>query len=168
MKPEEAQKIYQDYLTRMISWTTMMPDDDKQTRYYKDSLTTLVNMCMECDQLTVPDGKFSPCSRVIKVRTGIPNYVYPYFNSEKVMLSGVYIKVEGMILSKEYTSEILEAGHNKVAIFPEKDKFEFSEYELGSFRINPDGTSFVLKRSNVTDYIYRGSQYELFELTDRV
>lgn len=158
---------YSIWSKRVNEWQCKLEKEDltKDERWMLESVSKLVSMAIESDQDYIPKDGYIECDRVVKLRKYIPNYEFVHLNVEKVLLSGVYVKVRGVLLSAKWVEEnsyirkgvrMLNSGLNVM----------FPDCYIPSLKELHNGCYFIMKRGGISEYLQYGSQYEYFRLSD--
>lgn len=156
---------YSKWLKSIDEWNNKLENEvmDKDSKWLLSSLCKLVTMAVECDQSYIPSDGYCECSRVIRLRKPIPNYLFVALNMDKVLLSGIYVKHEGVILSKKYVEENFIGYKGR---FCGDIGGTFPEYSVSSLREIGGGNYFMLKKGGLSDILEYGRHYRMFSLED--
>lgn len=155
---------YSVWEKRINEWQCELENDslDKDQKWALTSMSKLTRMAIDSDQDYIPSTGYVECSRVIRLKKPIPNYIFTVLNMEKVVLSGVYIKVEGILFSKDYVDNNLRVGKNRYDTHLGTD---FPEYRVSTIQDIGNGCFFMMKRGTIADYLEYGKNYEVFKLS---
>ena len=157
---------YKKWLDKIEKWNISLEHEDlsKDDRWLLSSISKLTTMAVECDQSYIPTDGYLECARVIRLRKPIPNYLFSALNMEKVLMSGIYVKHDGIILTKKWIED--NGFIDKRGTFVGDLGRIFPDYSVPSLREIGGGNYFMLKKGGLSDILEYGRHYYLFSLED--
>lgn len=156
---------YKKWKKNIEEWNIRLEheDMDKDSKWLLSSVCKLVTMAVECDQSYIPSDGYHECTRVIRLKKPIPNYLFTALSMEKVLMSGIYVKHDGVILSKRFMEENVIGAKGR---FYGDLGSMFPDYSVTSLREIGGGNYFMLKKGGLSDILEYGRHYRMFSLDD--
>lgn len=137
---------------------------DDRLLYLTNTISSIVDMAMECGQCESDPLELTPCERVVRIRRPLPMEVLRINHPEAILYGGVFIKVKGLLIPSYLMKEI---GYytKKLDIKTYKlPEWVTNEYMLGTLK-SVKGYGFCFSKSDIiTNYITYASAWEYLEL----
>lgn len=173
---EQKEINYSRVIDMMLKYSDVKEDAGDNLSYMYPNLEKLAKWYVQCDQERKPDAETGvlECLRIVRIKKGIPKYALNAMKADKaddacenarVFLSGMYMVVKCLIVSRDKLYGDMNIGSLKRPLFKLPDEFS-STYQESSLRENNNNTYIFLAKSSLTDFIWLGNHYKMLEVSD--
>lgn len=136
---------------------TMDEDDIVQ------GLTQLIELSSLVGQLD-DTSDFTPCTRVIRLRTRIPMSYLKLHHYEPIIMDGYYLPVEGIMIPHHIMRQMIVKEGSPLCPYNVRNKL-VDGYNYGTVHMLSDGRGFALKKGTpIENYVNLSCKYEYFDL----